>query len=105
MENKTINPELLSNRYNFFNDPGHGWLEVPRREIVLLGIADQITGFSYVNRDMVYLEEDQDMSTFVKAWFAAHRLDDTRESWQVFHKKKIDCYQERSMVRDMNHYC
>lgn len=53
--------------YNFYSDSGHGWLKVPKAELVQLGIVDQITSYSYVNGDSVYLEEDCDLTTFVKA--------------------------------------
>lgn len=51
--------------YNFYHDPGHGWLEVPLSEILELGIADKITVFSYLNGHMAYLEEDQDAPLFI----------------------------------------
>jgi hypothetical protein len=52
----------------FFSDSQHGWLRVKRCEIDGLGIADQITRYSYQKGDWVYLEEDLDVSTFIKAW-------------------------------------
>ena len=54
-------------RYRFFEDPGHGWLEVPRAEVLASG-AD-ITPYSYYDpvTDMAYLEEDCDAPRFLKA--------------------------------------
>jgi hypothetical protein len=57
------------NNYTFFEDPGHGWLEVDREELRKLGIEEDITGWSYQKGNKVYLEEDQDLSTFLKAKF------------------------------------
>lgn len=56
-----------SRRYRFFEDPGHGWLEVPRREVVASGA--RISRYSYYNpdTDMVYLEEDCDALSFLEA--------------------------------------
>ena len=60
-------------KYTFYEDPGHGWLEVPMTELVELGIADVITPCSYMTRDYVaphklaYLEEDCDLTTFLVA--------------------------------------
>lgn len=54
--------------YTFHEDPGHGWLEVPRAALVELGIAHRITGYSHQAGQVVYLEEDCDAGTFVRAW-------------------------------------
>jgi hypothetical protein len=55
--------------YNLITDPGHGWLAVPFAELRSLGIAEQITHYSYLSRDgrTAYLEEDCDLSTFARA--------------------------------------
>lgn len=54
-------------KYQFYSDPGHGWLRVPYSELERLGIADKITHYSYTKGNNVFLEEDCDMSTFMKA--------------------------------------
>jgi len=54
----------------YHQDPGHGWLQVPRQLLVKLGIEDKITVFSYLNGTTVYLEEDCDMSIFIEAFKA-----------------------------------
>lgn len=53
--------------YQSFSDPGHGWLKVRKSELVRLGINGQITSCSYQNGDFAYLEEDCDLSTFMRA--------------------------------------
>ena len=53
--------------YTYFKDPGHGWLRVKRTELESLGIAGDITPYSYAKGQWVYLEEDLDMATFMKA--------------------------------------
>jgi hypothetical protein len=53
--------------HNYFTDSGHGWLEVPRAELVELNILNKISGYSYQQGDMVYLEEDCDASTYCDA--------------------------------------
>ncbi len=55
------------NKYRWFSDPAHAWLEVNRSEIYALGIQDKITQYSYQNSNKVYLEEDCDASTFLDA--------------------------------------
>jgi len=53
--------------YRFFEDAGHGWLEVPRAELVASTAV--ISRYSYYDNstDMVYLEEDCDMWDFLGA--------------------------------------
>lgn len=59
--------------YNFFQDPGHGWLRVKTKELIDLGIADKISQYSYMSNSgkSVYLEEDQDMTIFTDALIAS----------------------------------
>jgi len=47
------------------DDPGHGWLRVPRHLIVRANIAHEISGFSYIDNVYVYLEEDCDAALFL----------------------------------------
>lgn len=65
-----MNDQTVTERtYTFYEDPGHGWLEVPRTELEQLGIEDKITTFSYQNGDFVYLEKEGDLSTYINARF------------------------------------
>lgn len=56
-------------KYRLLEDPGHAWLEVPVTELERLGIAGDISSFSYLSSDgkTAYLEEDCDLSTFCRA--------------------------------------
>jgi hypothetical protein len=54
--------------FTFHTDSGHGWLQVPRRLLVELGILGEITDFSYQDGDSVFLEEDCDAGTFMDAY-------------------------------------
>jgi hypothetical protein len=60
----------MSNKavFKYIQDPGHGWLEVPRNLLTKLGIEYDITAYSYIDRSRAYLEEDCDMSLFLKAF-------------------------------------
>lgn len=53
----------MAKSYLFTEDPGHGWLRVPLKE--LRPIQDKITAYSYMNNKYAYLEEDCDMGTFL----------------------------------------
>jgi hypothetical protein len=54
--------------FTLYADNGHAWAKVPREMLVQLGIVKDITHYSYQRGDYVYLEEDGDLDTFVKAY-------------------------------------
>ena len=54
--------------YDFYSDAGHGWLRVPKKELVELKIADKISEYSYINGASIYLEEDSDLTIFMEAY-------------------------------------
>jgi len=58
-------------KYKFFQDPGHGWVEVPIAELRRLKIEGLISPCSYCNGHMAYLEEDCDASAWIEAKRAA----------------------------------
>jgi hypothetical protein len=78
----------MSNRYRLFVDPGHSWLEVPRREVVASGT--EISGHSYHDpaTDMAYLEEDCDAPAFLKS---------VGQSWQSLTVAEIDSSMPRRL--------
>jgi len=60
-DNNTIN-------FNFYADPGHGWLAVKRDDLLNLGLtALTISRYSYQKGGTVYLEEDCDAGYFLTA--------------------------------------
>jgi hypothetical protein len=65
-------------KYAFYTDPSHGWLKVLIEEIVQLGIARDISSFSYVSPDRkwAYLEEDMDAQTYIRAVLSADWFQD-----------------------------
>lgn len=55
--------------FDFFTDPGHGWLKVTQKHLNLIGLKPaDFTSYSYVKGDALYLEEDQDASLFINKW-------------------------------------
>ena len=58
--------------FTFHADPGHGWLQVPRKMLTDLGIAAEISGYSYQRGPHVYLEEGMDAGTFGRAYVKKH---------------------------------
>ena len=54
--------------FNFYTDPGHGWLAVKRDDLLNLGLtALAISPCSYQRGGTVYLEEDCDAGEFLTA--------------------------------------
>jgi hypothetical protein len=56
-------------KFTYYTDCGHGWVRVKKQLLIKLGIENKITGYSYMRKDYVYLEEDCDLHTFEKALF------------------------------------
>jgi len=89
--------------YVFTSDPGHGWLRVPVKELVEMGIADKISNYSYKSHDnrFAYLEEDCDFSTFIM-----HRIPtvdpEVRRAWINDNIKFKNV--ERTTIRDLPSY-
>jgi len=59
--------------FKFFSDPGHGWLRVDIQSAASVGLEpSSFSPYSYQRAHWLYLEEDVDASTFVKAYMAKH---------------------------------
>ena len=55
-------------KLGFIEDPAHGWLLAPRELVEELGIADQVSRYSYLSRhNIVALEEDRDAGLLLRA--------------------------------------
>ena len=54
--------------YTLYSDPMHGWLEVSKKELQELNIIKNVSEYSYINQDMIYLEEDCDASIFINSY-------------------------------------
>lgn len=54
--------------FKVYADPQHAWVAVKVKMLEELGIADKISGFSYLKGKTAYLEEDCDLGVFVKAY-------------------------------------
>jgi hypothetical protein len=52
---------------NYYQDPGHGWVKVKLSLLKKLGIAEQISTYSYMRKDNAYLEEDCDLDRLYSA--------------------------------------
>ncbi len=95
----------MAKKYRFIHDPGHGWLEVSLHELAELGIVNEISGYSYVSpdRQTVYLEEDADLCTFLRAKLGPYKGNE--QAWKGWHEENATSeYQENTFVRNLDHY-
>lgn len=59
--------------FTLYFDAGHGWLAVTERQAAMVGLTEgDFTAYSYREGATLYLEEDCDAMTFVRAWEAEH---------------------------------
>jgi len=93
--------ELQETDHYFWNDPGHGWLQVEVSDLKLLGIDKKISGYSYKKSGKAYLEEDCDAGVYLNALFP----DQEDMKFLVFKSRHLrDCYKENIFVRSLPHY-
>lgn len=78
----------------FYSDPGHGWAKVSKKELVKLGIANEISSFSYENGDFAFLEEDSDLEKYIMALRARNIVYKFKETWT----------NRQSRIRNYYHY-
>lgn len=85
-----------------WEDPGHGWLQVPIPLIKELQAARklQISGYSYrdINGENAYLEEDCDLGAFVNC-FPSVNFRQMFEHGQIERK-----YAEHIFIRELPHW-
>ena len=59
--------------FRFISDAAHGWLEVSRNDLAVIGLSEaDFSEFSYKLGGMLYLEEDCDAATFIGTYEAIH---------------------------------
>lgn len=90
---------MRAKTFDFISDPGHAWLKVPADLLRELGIADQITSYSYWRKGFAYLEEDCDAGLFLSAMRAAGREYKFRERNRASGYSKVRGYEHYSRVR------
>lgn len=89
---------MSSDTYFFISDPGHGWLQVPIRELEELGIASEVSPSSRQSGDTAYLEEDCDAELFASAKTRAD------PSWNVDDNVAYHHSSLPSRIRDLPPY-
>lgn len=80
-----------------YTDPSHGWVKVSLSELFKLQIHDKISSYSYIRSNAkyayAYLEEDVDLSTYLKA------LDDKGIKFRMIEKHTNKSSKIRSYAR------
>jgi len=77
-------------RFRYYQDPGHGWVAIKIKLLKKLGIAEQISSFSYMRNDKAFLEEDCDMARLI------NRLDELGITYEF-----IECHSSKqSKIRN-----
>jgi len=96
---------MKTKTYTYFTDPGHGWLRVKKSELAALGIANQISPYSYMRGDHAYLEEDCDMAKFMKAkgWLTPEG-GAVPGFWDSGIIKNKNCQTRQSAIRSYSRY-
>lgn len=54
-------------KYKYFQDPGHGWVQVPLDHLQQAGVGGDVSDYSFQKGRYVYLEEDCDAPMYLKA--------------------------------------
>lgn len=80
--------------FKFFEDPGHGWIEVPISMLEVMGIKNRISHYSYRRGELAYLEEDCDFAVFYDAFVKAYGVAPRYER----------VYQERTPIRNYSRF-
>lgn len=91
---------LNSGKIKMWEDPGHGWLQVPMELINALKKekALKVTGYSYKDKDFAYLEEDSDLTSFINC-FPYINFRDLFSNGQI-----QQMYHENIFIRNLNHF-
>jgi len=84
-------------KLNMYSDSGHAWLKVSKRMLILLGIANKISSYSYQRGSYAYLEEDCDFPLFAKALKAANET-------EGFCLELIEHHTDKSKIRTYDSY-
>jgi len=79
---------------NIYNDPSHGWGKVSIDTLQRLNLLNNISSYSYIKNNHVYLEEDCDLSLLLK------RL----EELNIRYKLKNNYANKSSKIRSYEYY-
>lgn len=58
---------MRTRNFDFYADPGHGWMKTPLKLIKSFGVEDKISSYSFMRGNFAYLEEDCDAGVVIDA--------------------------------------
>jgi len=90
--------EML-NQMEFIEDPGHGWLKVPKE--IFMQELSAVSSFSYSDSNFIYLEEDCDLPQFLDPFIKKYGL----EKKDVFNHVREISTNEKSAIRNLPRWC
>lgn len=99
MSTKLFYEALNSGKIVLWEDPRHGWLQVPL-PLVNACVKEKglkVSGFSYKDKDNAYLEEDQDLTAFCKCFPFVNFRDELGIHIRREHRDNI-------FIRNLNHF-
>jgi len=86
--------KIIHKIHKWHSDPGHAWLEVDVEDLKKFNIDKDISNYSYINGNRVYLEEDLDASIYVRAL----------EKNKISYSFNEISYNEDCFIRNFHHY-
>lgn len=86
--------------FEFYSDPGHGWLKVDKKDVLNLSIQDKISTCSYKNGRSIFLEEDGDAGVFLKAYKNTYGFDPKINYHSTNRSSRIRKYPSYTVVKD-----
>lgn len=89
------------NILHMYSDGQHGWLKVKKSVLNDLNISHLITRCSYQRGEYAYLEEDCDLSTFLKAYYKGNI---PPQWWTIDLKIKSHHSNKSSKIRSYERY-
>ena len=82
-------------RFDFYEDPGHGWLAVPLELLDRLQLLDRVSHYSYLRGRLAHLEEDCDASLFLAT---------ARQAGLAITFRDVTCADRHSRIRNYDPY-
>lgn len=75
-----------------YNDPSHGWAKVPISLLSDMGLINKITTCSYQRGKFAYLEEDADLTLFMKEFRNQFKIEPKFKDMYSDKQSKIRSY-------------
>ncbi len=82
---------MTSTTLKFYSDPGHGWLEVPSKLILITGYKPNQFDYYDKKRNMFYLEEDCNAPKFEKLMKEPISIEYINENQESFIRNLSRC--------------